>query len=212
MDTTKFHRDATPCEKYGTPHDCYVCACASASELQHTTEIALALEAAGYPCRIAQTGGLCMLVIVPCGAGEIGVNEECAVYYAKGYGADEGRDEDFKEIADFSATDVPGIVAAVVAYVKSVREFEAVPLVARVAEQLAKLGVPATYEFPGFICISITGSERCWNIGTQAEEGKPETEWTGELTEDGHEVAAIAFSHPENPEQIAKLIKEAVRG
>ena len=76
-----------------------------------------------------------------------------------------------------------------------------------VVEQLVKLGVPATHEYPGYICIA-TGRADCWNLGKQTEH------WGGEMTRDGEVVATIDFDIPvdcADAEKIAALIRQALR-
>jgi hypothetical protein len=59
----QWHSSIAPCDQYGTAHKCYRCACASAAD-GNINRIALALEAAGIPCVIEQTGGFTMVVYV----------------------------------------------------------------------------------------------------------------------------------------------------
>lgn len=64
MTSERFHPSVAPCEKWNTKHKCYSCACAQAADNQECNQIALALEDAGIPCTVEQTGGFTMVVYV----------------------------------------------------------------------------------------------------------------------------------------------------
>lgn len=64
MKTKRFHHSVTPCPDWGKSHKCYACACADAAVRSETNAIALALEDAGVPCVVEQTGGFTMVVYI----------------------------------------------------------------------------------------------------------------------------------------------------
>ena len=80
MEATRIHPSVKPCELWETKHSCYSCDCAASAIHYHANDIANAIEDAGIPCQIEQTGGFTMVVYVRNGDACIGITSECMVF------------------------------------------------------------------------------------------------------------------------------------
>ena len=85
---------------------CYTCQCASASEIQGTSQIAHELRLLGIPADVHQTGGFTMCVYIKTGDNSyVYANEEGASHYLN------DDDEEGENLLFFDDQDLPAVKA-----------------------------------------------------------------------------------------------------